>query len=119
VSFRSLTDELWEGQKGLCWYCKQPMTRQRPFFKGVPEDSMMTKDHVMPHARGGRGRENFVLACYRCNQLKADTIPGNDEKKRVRRGGEEYVDLGGYQGWIWAGSPGNRDDDPPPDGMGT
>jgi len=32
----------------------------------------MTKDHQLPKSKGGRGKLNLVLACYRCNSEKAD-----------------------------------------------
>lgn len=37
-----------------------------------------TLDHVIPLARGGtHNAGNLVLACCRCNRLKADQLPGD------------------------------------------
>lgn len=43
---------------GNCWYCGRECTR-----------SGQTRDHVVPRSEGGRGVT--VLACGRCNRLKA------------------------------------------------
>jgi hypothetical protein len=32
----------------------------------------VTRDHVLPRSRGGRGARNIVAACYRCNNVKGD-----------------------------------------------
>lgn len=39
------------------------------FYCGKPAG---TKDHVIPRSRGGRGPNNKVHACKRCNQIKGD-----------------------------------------------
>ena len=46
---------------GRCWYCGEHIPRGET-----------TLDHVIPRSHGGRKRnDNLVLACKRCNQLKA------------------------------------------------
>jgi len=47
-----------------CYYCGYSLTLN---------DS--TLDHVLPVSKGGTNRlDNLVLACYECNQEKADKI---------------------------------------------
>lgn len=55
-------------QNGKCYYCAQGMT----FHTGVviSHDSA-TVDHKIPKAKGGgRGPDNKVLACGKCNHEK-------------------------------------------------
>ena len=53
---------------GTCQYC----------FKKI-KYSEATKDHVYPKSKGGsNGSENLVLACKKCNALKADVFPHYD-----------------------------------------
>jgi 5-methylcytosine-specific restriction endonuclease McrA len=48
-----------------CFYCHKPMTMKQ-----------ITIDHYMPLAKGGQDViENYRLAHYACNQLKADLTP--------------------------------------------
>lgn len=51
--------------KGLCQYCDKPVKFDRA-----------TLDHVTPLCQGGsdRHKENFVIACEKCNQKKANLI---------------------------------------------
>ena len=50
--------------KYLCAYC------------GVRGDRLMTVDHVVPRARGGRSTwENLVACCSTCNARKRDRTP--------------------------------------------
>jgi HNH endonuclease len=42
----------------------------------------VTRDHVIPRARGGQGRGNLVASCRPCNERKADRLPGDPPKKR-------------------------------------
>jgi hypothetical protein len=59
------SDGLYERDGGKCAYCGQP----------VPPDEA-TRDHVVPRCRGGQDTwENLVLACRRCNHVKADRTP--------------------------------------------
>lgn len=51
--------------KGVCQYC----------LSKIPY-SEATKDHVYPKSKGGPNTStNLILACKRCNSLKADTFP--------------------------------------------
>lgn len=48
-------------QNNLCFYCKEPFTSER----------RPTIDHIVPRASGGLNHEdNYVVACYECNQKK-------------------------------------------------
>lgn len=54
-----------------CHYCGVQMWRdKRP--KHADGGMRETKDHVIPRCRGGRGAENYVKACARCNNAKKD-----------------------------------------------
>lgn len=49
-----------------CFYCARR-------FRDL---SAATLDHLVPTAHGGTwARANLVLACYACNQAKADRLP--------------------------------------------
>ena len=55
-------------QEGLCHYCRVRMT----LHEG-DTDRSATRDHRVPRSKGGNGfTGNVVLACLRCNRLKAD-----------------------------------------------
>ncbi len=59
---------------GRCQYCGAKVPR--------PE---MTLDHVVPRAQGGPTRwENIVLACFRCNQRKANRTPDQAAMRLLR-----------------------------------
>jgi len=39
------------------------------------EDVLMTHDHIMPLSKGGKNEfENTQTMCYRCNELKSDSV---------------------------------------------
>lgn len=54
-----------------CYYCGIP-TRKVHIGKGeVPPDNMRTVEHILPKARGGKGRHALkVIACRKCNEDK-------------------------------------------------
>ena len=47
---------------GTCYYCGVELTKHG--------DTKVTWDHKIPRAKGGKGNDNYVLACFRCNQDK-------------------------------------------------
>jgi len=48
---------------GKCFYCER-------------EFNWLTRDHVLPRSKGGKAKNNIVLACQRCNSYKANwTLP--------------------------------------------
>jgi len=71
---------LMEASGGRCWYCGCQMT-----FGGAGVGNSITREHLLPRARGGSNRaENIVAACRACNVSKqAKTV----EEFRVYRGG--------------------------------
>lgn len=64
---RALIIELFIQQKCLCLYCKKPMSLQFGFKNSA------TLDHLVPrYCNGTNAKSNFGLACYSCNQDKAN-----------------------------------------------
>lgn len=61
----------------VCHYChRNDLTRELP--EGVRKSARLaTIDHVVPLSKGGGrfDRKNCVVACYACNQRKADKLP--------------------------------------------
>lgn len=43
------------------------------YCPAILNDQNRTKDHKIPRVRGGRGKDNYVFACRKCNPEKADT----------------------------------------------
>jgi len=62
---------LFTAQKGLCYYCKRPMSMAMKGGGQAPISA--TRDHRTPISRGGNmtGR-NVVAACFACNTLKGN-----------------------------------------------
>jgi 5-methylcytosine-specific restriction endonuclease McrA len=60
--FRKLFRECWEKAYGMkCAYCTKDCSIN------------YTVDHILPRSKGGRNSfSNMVIACYECNQAKAD-----------------------------------------------
>ncbi len=64
---------LYDRHQGRCHYCGHPtLLRARRAGRAA----RATRDHVVPWSRGGRNGDNVVLACARCNDLKA-LLPGD------------------------------------------
>ncbi|OIP91051.1 MAG: HNH endonuclease [Syntrophobacteraceae bacterium CG2_30_61_12] len=62
--------------KGRCHYCGRPVARE-----------LLTMDHVVPLARGGRStRGNLVPCCKDCNNKKKYLVPIEWEKYMERLG---------------------------------
>lgn len=62
-------ERLLQLQDNCCYLCGAEFTIADP----------PTVDHVMPKARGGRTRNNILLACFPCNNGKADRAPTDEE----------------------------------------
>lgn len=60
---------LYRAQGGRCGICRD---RLRNFLT-------MTLDHVVPRSRDGVNRGNLLMVHYRCNRLKGDRDPTEDE----------------------------------------
>ena len=56
-----------------CAYCSLNVD----WDKRTPHPRAPTADHDIPRCRGGRGGDNLVLACTRCNTEKGD-LTGNE-----------------------------------------
>lgn len=66
---RRLRERLFMKQGGFCYYCLKKMNMGTP--PRHPDHG--TLDHVNPLCKGGHnGIDNLVLACFRCNHLKAN-----------------------------------------------
>jgi 5-methylcytosine-specific restriction endonuclease McrA len=53
-----------------CTYCGTILITSYDRAKRSPPD-LLTKDHLIPLGRGGgKSRDNYVIACYQCNQDK-------------------------------------------------
>lgn len=62
---RAMRAYVWEHYEGRCCYCTRRLRR-----------SEATVDHFVPQSRGGsNAHHNLRLACWSCNNLKADTPP--------------------------------------------
>lgn len=63
----------WE-QKGLCFYCAQPMLLASGTGTDKTRYNQITLDHVVPRSKGGTSAPtlNAVAACFRCNQERGD-----------------------------------------------
>lgn len=62
-----------KAQGGLCGIC----------CSALNEYSIITFDHVVPRALGGRNARNLMLAHERCNGVKADRPPTREELARL------------------------------------
>lgn len=62
TKIRWARNHLIKKQSGKCFNCKKSMTMKE-----------ITLDHILPLSKGGSSDIlNLQLACYQCNQLKAD-----------------------------------------------
>jgi 5-methylcytosine-specific restriction endonuclease McrA len=72
--------ELWEDQKGRCFYCGCPLVpvwspttkAERQRKKWAPDEPRPFQvDHAQPRSRGGKNRRaNYRLSCVECNRHK-------------------------------------------------
>lgn len=74
-----------------CHYCKNLTDLMPPDYgmtdKACAGSMHATLDHRIPLAKGGRDKpDNWCLACYTCNSLKAD-MPERDYKAMLREEG--------------------------------
>lgn len=65
---RLIREKLYMKQGGFCYYCLERMTMSTPDERHPRRGTL---DHVKPRAEGGGSvADNFVLACFSCNQRK-------------------------------------------------
>jgi len=83
-------------------------------YKSIPSsqdrrsDNLATIDHKIPKSRGGRGGNNLVYACQKCNTLKGERTPEEwkqglapqDANTPTREGPYELIP---FRGWRWVG----------------
>jgi 5-methylcytosine-specific restriction endonuclease McrA len=76
LGFRETLLDAAEARDGklVCTYCERDdLIREIPEGAFRQPANLATVDHVVPRAKGGPDDEsNCVIACYRCNQRKAD-----------------------------------------------
>lgn len=67
-----LIHTLFDNQGGKCFYCRISceIICKPGDNKWLPHRA--TVDHKRPKARGGGSKNNLVMACGKCNNLKAD-----------------------------------------------
>jgi non-ribosomal peptide synthetase component F len=82
IPLRPLQDVLWEAQDGKCWLCDARM-----HFYGKKEDQAASLDHLWPKAKFGNVGDIGVtlLAHRRCNELRADTLPTDEDIRHLVR----------------------------------
>ncbi len=79
-------EKRWDEQDGKCFYCGEPMSRQRwqtPPWDRTPDPNGWTVDHLLPTAEGGKNAwDNKVLCHQPCNQEKGSRLPTWAEVRR-------------------------------------
>lgn len=79
LRFRDRLLDACEARHGclVCFYCgRRDLVREVPDGVKKPR-RLATIDHVVPRSQGGEDtEENCVIACYKCNQRKADKTDG-------------------------------------------
>ena len=80
---------LFKKQKGLCFYCREPMRlmegSSHTSLIGNPND-MCTLDHFYPQKLGAKKcTKNAVAACAYCNSSKGHDLPTPREIQRLYR----------------------------------
>lgn len=76
-------------QKGLCHWCKKPMTLKFDPKTGKPPQNFASFEHLQRRRDGGAGKPfNVVLACMRCNSSRdagVQITPPKPENVAARR----------------------------------
>lgn len=70
-------DKLFKRQNGRCFYCGEPMKKQR--FKKIVAEDGYTVDHFVPKSLGGNSGGNKVLCHNKCNSRKGNRLPTDAE----------------------------------------
>lgn len=77
LNFRMRLLTRWEEERGTltCYFCGQDNLYK--VIDNVEPKYQATLDHYFPLAHGGLrySEDNLVVACRKCNQKKADTLP--------------------------------------------
>ena len=71
-------------------YPDQPYYHLNLYALKDGREVLMTKDHIVPQAKGGRDRlSNYQTLCQECNKKKADKTPGPVKKKKLKSPSEK------------------------------
>jgi hypothetical protein len=71
-----------------CHYCKVKLYCQLCFpVQGVRHARPITRDHIIPKSRGGKGGKNLIGSCFPCNQDKADRMPEEPKPAKKKKEG--------------------------------
>lgn len=66
-------------------YAEQPYYHLNLYALKDGVEVLMTKDHIIPIAKGGRDKlNNFQTLCYDCNKKKADQTKDPLKKKKLK-----------------------------------
>lgn len=66
-------------------YANQPYFHLNLYAVKDSREVLMTKDHIVPIAKGGRDKlNNFQTLCYDCNQVKANKTRDQVKKKHLK-----------------------------------
>lgn len=70
--------------------CGDENTNRRHFNLYADDGTLMTKDHIIPKARGGRDVvSNMQTMCEHCNNAKGSSCPGTTRIVGISRTGKE------------------------------
>lgn len=72
---------LYSFQKCRCFYCDKFMDFSK--FHKDKRPNGYTVDHVFPNSLGFTRAGNIVLACRKCNEVKANRLPTHDEIRQA------------------------------------
>ena len=93
---KSERQQLREKQGNRCYYCGEIL------HSGG--DNPVTIDHVIPRAvlrgSGVTVQDNYVCACYRCNQKKGSKLPVGWKMPDVKRRAGDWI-LTDFGNWIY------------------
>lgn len=74
---------LFLAQKGLCFHCHGSMVW--PAQYGRPHHKTMSRDHLVPRSKGGKGKSNIVLAHRLCNEKRGNKPPTQEMINRAQK----------------------------------
>lgn len=57
-----------------CTYCGYRLYCHRCYPFPLPRAREITRDHVVPRSRGGKGGDNLVASCFPCNKDKGNRL---------------------------------------------
>jgi|SRR6516164_1854699 5-methylcytosine-specific restriction endonuclease McrA len=88
--FRVLRDRAYVKQRGLCYWCKEPMA----LTTDSSNPRMLTGDHLVPYHNGGETKSgNIVAACRECNNNRhpyLNRVKKNHDKRGWKVGDDTH-----------------------------